>query len=73
MFQTPDALRKVGPKIKYLTSSLPIERALIIFLDAKNDVLKFNIDLKDQSMTRRGMLFVICLIYDPLGLAWSFF
>ena len=36
--------------------------------DAENDVIKFKIDLKDQPMTRLGMLSVISSIYDPVGL-----
>ena len=72
MFQIPDARRRDGAKDKDLTGSLPIERALGIFWDAENDVIKFKIDLKDQPMTRRGMLSVISSIYDPLGLACPF-
>ena len=58
LFQTPNALLWC----KDLTGSLPIDRALGIFWDAENDVIKFKIDLKDQPMTRRGMLSVICSI-----------
>ena len=72
LFQIPDELRRNGAKDKDLTGSLPIERALGIFWDAENDVIKFKIDLKDQPMTRRGMLSVISSIYDPLGLACPF-
>ena len=72
LFQIPDALRRDGAKETDLTGSLPIERALGIFWDAENDVIKFKIDLKDQPMTRRGMLSVISSIYDPLGLACPF-
>ena len=72
LFQIPDALRRDGAKDKNLTGSLPIERALGIFWDAENDVIKFKIDLKDQPRTRRGMLSVISAIYDPLGLACPF-
>ena len=72
MFQIPDTLRRDGVKGKDLTGSLLIERALGIFWDAENDVIKFKIDLQDQAMTRRGMLSVISSIYDPLGLACPF-
>ena len=72
LFQIPDALRSDGAKDKDLTGSLPIERALGIFWDAEKDVIKFKIYLKDQPVTRRGMLSVISLIYDPLGLACPF-
>ena len=43
-----------------------------IFWDAENDVIKFKIDLKDQPLTRQGMLSVISSIYVPLGLACPF-
>ena len=72
LFQIPDAFRRDGTKDMDLTGSLPIERALRIFWGAKNDVIKFKIDLKDQPMTRRGMLSVISSIYDALGLACPF-
>ena len=73
LFQIPDALiRRDGVKDKDLIGSLPMERALGIFWDAENDVIKFKIDLKHQPMTRRGMLSIISSIYDPLGLACTF-
>ena len=72
LFQIPDALRRDGAKDKNLTGSLPIERALGIFWDAENDVIKFKIDLKDQPMTRQDMLSVIGSIYDPLELSCPF-
>ena len=43
-----------------------------MFSDAKNDVIKFKINLKDQPMRRGGMLSVINSICDPLGLACPF-
>ena len=43
-----------------------------MFCDAKNDVIKFKIDLKDQPMTIGAMLSVINSICDPLGLACPF-
>ena len=39
-------------KDKDLTGSLPIERALGIFWDAENDVIKFKINLKGEPMIR---------------------
>ena len=72
LFHIPDALRRDGAKERDLTGSLPIERALGIFWDADNDIIKFKIDLKDQPMTRQGMLSVISSIYDPLGLTCPF-
>ena len=72
MLQIPDELRTDGVKDKDLTGSLPTERALVIFWDAENDVIKFKIDLKDEPVTRTGMLSVISSIYDPLGFACPF-
>ena len=72
LFQFPDTLRRYGVKANDVTGSLPTERALGIFWDAENNVIKFKIDLKDQSMTRQGILFVISSIYDPLRLTCPF-
>ena len=71
LFQIFDAFRRHGVKVKNLTGSLPLERALGIFWDAENDVIKFKIDLEDQSMTRQRMLSVNSS-HDPLGLACLF-
>ena len=68
----PDVLRSDGAKDKDLTGSLRIERALGIIWDAENGVIKFKIYLKDQSITRQGMLSVKSLIYDLLVLACPF-
>ena len=68
LFQIPDALRRDGTKDKYLTGSIPIEKALGIFWDAENDVIKFKIDLKDQSLTRRGTL--LSLVQYMILLSW---
>ena len=51
---------------------LPVERALGVHWNIKNDCLGFKINLKDKSLTRRGMLSTIKLIYDPLGIAVLF-
>ena len=72
LLQIPEALRRVSAKDQDLTGSLPIERALVIFWDAENDVIKFKNDLKDQPMTRRGILSVISSIYNPVGLTCPF-
>ena len=54
-----------GAKNKGLTGNLPIQRAFGIFWNAENDVTKFKIDLKDQSVTRRGMLSFKKSLVDP--------
>ena len=69
LFQIPDALiRRDGVKDKDLIGSLPMERALGIFWDAENGVIKFKIDLKYQPMTRRGML--LSLVQYMILLGW---
>ena len=52
LFQIPDILRRDDAKDKNLIGSLLIERALGVFGDAENDIIKFKIDLKYQPMTR---------------------
>jgi len=48
-------------------SRLPIERALGISWNIENDQIEFRITLRDQPLTRRGILATISSIYDPLG------
>ena len=48
---------------------LTIERALGIHWNIENDKLGFKIQLKDKPLNRRGMLFTISSVYDPLGIA----
>ncbi len=49
-------------------TTLPVERTLGIQWNVESDTLGFRITLKDQPLTRRGMLSTIASIYDPLGL-----
>ena len=46
---------------------LPAERALGIQWHIESDCLKFNVNLKDQPATRRGILSMVASLYDPLG------
>ncbi|XP_054762932.2 uncharacterized protein LOC129269456 [Lytechinus pictus] len=46
---------------------LPLERALGVVWCVENDTLQFRIELRDQPLTRRGILSTICSIYDPIG------
>ena len=48
-------------------SRLPIERALGISWNIENDQIEFRITLRDQPLTRRGILATISSVYDPLG------
>ncbi|XP_038055961.1 uncharacterized protein LOC119727951 [Patiria miniata] len=47
--------------------SLPIERALGVHWCIESDTFQFRIILKDQPLTRRGILSTISSVYDPLG------
>ena len=51
---------------------LPIDRALGVRWNIKNDYLGFKINLKDKPLTRRGMSSAISSVYDPLGIAAPF-
>lgn len=46
---------------------MPIERALGIQWCIEQDTLSFRIVLKDQPLTRRGVLSTVSSVYDPLG------
>ncbi|XP_022102427.1 uncharacterized protein LOC110985605 [Acanthaster planci] len=48
--------------------SLPVERALGIQWCIESDTFQFRITLKDQPLTKRGVLSTVCSVYDPLGL-----
>ena len=54
--------------------SEPVQRALGVSWDTKEDVLTFTlvIDLIDADMTKRGILRITCRIFDPLGLLAPF-
>ena len=67
-----DTLRRNGVEDKDFADSFPNERGLEIIWDAENDSIKFKINLKDEPMTRRGMLLAISSINDYLVSAYSF-
>lgn len=48
-------------------SEIQTERALGIHCCIKRDCFTFNISLKNQPSTQRGMLSMVTSIYDPLG------
>lgn len=52
-----------------LEEALPPERVLGVYWCVENDTLGFRIVLKDQPLTRRGVLSTVSAVYDPLGLA----
>ena len=47
--------------------SLPLERALGIQWYIQSDIFQFQVHLKDQPLTRRGVLSTVCSVHDPLG------
>ena len=49
-------------------SDLPLERALGIQWDVESDHFRLNVSLKEQPVTRRGILSTVGSLYDPLGL-----
>ena len=48
-------------------SILPIERALGVQWCVESDTFQLRITLKDQPLTRRGILSTVSSVYDPLG------
>ncbi len=47
--------------------SLPLERALGLQWCVETNSFRFKMEMKQQSLTRRGMLSVTSSVYDPLG------
>ena len=47
---------------------LPVERALGVQWCIESDILQFRVELKDQLLTRRGILSTISSVFDPLGM-----
>ena len=68
----PENYRKDIVKNKDLDGKLPEERALGICWDTERDTFKFQIDIKEKPITRRGMLSIVSSVYDPLGLVAPF-
>ena len=54
------------------SSELPVERALGVQWAIESDTFRFRIILKDQPLTRRGILSTISSVYNPLGKAAPF-
>lgn len=46
---------------------LSMERALGAQWDVERDVFTLSIAIKSHQITRRGILSIVCSIYDPLG------
>ena len=54
------------------SGELPVERALGVQWAIESDTFGFRIVLKDQPLTRRGILSTISSVYDSLGIAAPF-
>lgn len=75
-----EVLNCVDPSERVITAkpldlsldAAPVGRALGIQWSIENDTFSFNINLKDQPSTRRGILSVIASLYDPLGFVSPF-
>ena len=48
------------------TDSLPLERALKVVWCIQNDTLQFRIELKDNPLTKSGILATVSSIFDPI-------
>ncbi|CAG2225244.1 Tenascin-R,Ryncolin-2,Angiopoietin-related protein 1,Angiopoietin-related protein 6,Ficolin-3,Techylectin-5B,Ryncolin-1,Fibrinogen C domain-containing protein 1,Ficolin-2,Fibrinogen-like protein 1,Fibrinogen alpha chain,Tenascin,Ficolin-1,Fibrinogen-like protein A,Microfibril-associated glycoprotein 4,Ryncolin-3,Angiopoietin-related protein 2,Angiopoietin-4 [Mytilus edulis] len=47
---------------------LPNDKALDVIWDVNEDKIRFKVKLTDKPLTRRGILFIVSSIFDPLGL-----
>ncbi len=48
-------------------NELPMKRALGVSWCIESDAFKFQIVMQDRPLTRRGILYTISSVYDPLG------
>ena len=63
----PKSERAVDVILNLPSEQLPIERVLGVQWSVGLDCFKFSITLKDQPLTRRGVLATVASVYDPLG------
>ena len=69
----PEERRKKGVKNQDLVSGdIPEEKALGVHWNVEEDVLGFQIELKEKPLTRRGLLSTLSSVYDPLGIVAPF-
>ena len=69
----PEEAHATGVKSLELGSDYyPVERALGVQWAIESDMFGFRIVIKDNPLTRRGILSIISSIYDPLGMAAPF-
>lgn len=63
----PKSKRAVDVFLNLPSEQLLIERVLGVQWSAGLDSFRFSIILKDQPLTRRGVLVTVASVYDPLG------
>ena len=63
----PKSERAVDAILDLPSEQLPIERVLGVQWSVGTDCFGFSIVLKDQPLTRRGVLSTVASVYDPLG------
>jgi len=63
----PESERAVDVILNLPSKQLPIESVLGVQWSVGLDCFKFSIILKDQPLTRRGVLVTVASVYDPLG------
>ncbi|XP_015772079.1 PREDICTED: uncharacterized protein LOC107350371 [Acropora digitifera] len=63
----PKGERAVDVILNLPSNQFPIERVLRVQWLVGLDCFKFSIILKDQPLTRRGVLATVASVYDPLG------
>lgn len=73
MFQTHKVIESLPVSERACTfkdlhdGQLPVEHALEVHWDAELDKFCFKIEVKCKPLTRRGLLSVVCSLYNPLG------
>ncbi|XP_014673043.1 PREDICTED: uncharacterized protein LOC106813424 [Priapulus caudatus] len=72
MESVPEVGRAKEVKLWSPGTELPSERALCVYWSIENDSLGFQIQVRDRPATRRGILSIVSLVYDPLGAASPF-
>lgn len=62
-----DRVKDIQHDFKFDEERVPIQRALGVQWSIQDDNFSFSINLKDQPLTRRGILSTICSIFDPFN------
>ena len=68
----PEENRTKGIKNQDITGELPVEKALQIHWVIEENMLGFNVSLKDKSLTTRLVLYTLNSNYNHLGLVGQF-